>query len=76
MFELHCEECGVFCSQSFFSGEHQEHKGVEILKILTSKTKIIKKDLQEIEKFFSPKYQELSQTFQFKMSMQENTPRD
>ena len=41
-----------------FLGEHEEHKGVEILKILTSKKKIIKKDLLEIEKFIYPVYQE------------------
>ena len=57
--DLHCEQCYVpICSQCVSSGEHLGHKVVEIINILRSKKEIIKKDLQEIEKFIYPKYQE------------------
>ena len=47
------------CPKQFvFYGEHEEHKGVEIRKILINKKEIIKKDLQEIEKLIYPEYQE------------------
>ena len=57
--ELYCEECNVpICSQCISSGEHLGHKAVEIMKIFTSKKEVIKEDLQEIEIFIYPKYQD------------------
>ena len=57
--ELYCEECNVpICSQCISSGKHLGHKALEIMKIFTSKKEVIKEDLQEIEIFIYPKYQE------------------
>ena len=57
--ELYCEECNVpICSQCISSSEHLGHKAVEIMKIFTSKKEVIKEDLQEIEIFIYPKYQD------------------
>nr|XP_022297508.1 tripartite motif-containing protein 2-like [Crassostrea virginica] len=57
--DLHCEECDVpICSECVSSGEHLGHKPVKIKQILTSRKEIIKEDLQEIEKYIYPKYQE------------------
>ncbi|XP_078341051.1 uncharacterized protein LOC111108437 [Crassostrea virginica] len=57
--ELHCEECLIpICSLCVSSGQHLGHKAIEIMTFLTSKKEIIKKDLQEIEKFIYPKHQE------------------
>nr|XP_022306697.1 tripartite motif-containing protein 2-like [Crassostrea virginica] len=57
--ELHCKHCNIpVCVSCVSTGDHDRHKKVDILKILTSKKELIKKDLQELKKFIRPKFQQ------------------
>ncbi|XP_034308122.2 E3 ubiquitin-protein ligase TRIM71-like [Magallana gigas] len=59
--ELYCQNCNVpFCAVCASSKEHQGHKFIEISKSIAYKKEGIKKDLQELEKFIFPKYQEIA----------------
>ena len=57
--ELHCKHCNIpICTSSVSSGDHEHHKKVDILKILTKKKELIEKVLQELKKFICPKFQQ------------------
>ncbi|XP_022309164.2 uncharacterized protein LOC111114911 [Crassostrea virginica] len=57
--ELHCKHCNIpICASCVSSGDHEHHKKVDILTILTSKKELIKKDLQELKKLIRPKFQQ------------------
>nr|XP_022310437.1 uncharacterized protein LOC111115849 [Crassostrea virginica] len=57
--ELHCKHCNIpICVSCFSSGDHDQHKKIDILTILTSKKELIKKDLQELKKLIRPKFQQ------------------
>ncbi|XP_022304495.2 uncharacterized protein LOC111111677 [Crassostrea virginica] len=57
--ELHCKHCNIpICVSCVSTGDHDRHKKVDILKILTSKKELIKKDLQELKKLIRPKFQQ------------------
>nr|XP_022334129.1 tripartite motif-containing protein 3-like [Crassostrea virginica] len=57
--ELHCKHCNIpICASCVSSGDHEHHKKIDILTILTSKKELIKKDLQELKKLIRPKFQQ------------------
>nr|XP_022309604.1 uncharacterized protein LOC111115235 [Crassostrea virginica]XP_022309605.1 uncharacterized protein LOC111115235 [Crassostrea virginica]XP_022309606.1 uncharacterized protein LOC111115235 [Crassostrea virginica] len=57
--ELHCKHCNIpICVSCVSTGDHDRHKKVDILKILTSKKELIKKDLHELKKLIRPKFQQ------------------
>nr|XP_022303739.1 uncharacterized protein LOC111111204 [Crassostrea virginica] len=57
--ELQCKHCNIpICASCVSSGDHEHHKKVDILKILTKKKELIEKDLQELKKFIHPKFQQ------------------
>nr|XP_022304529.1 uncharacterized protein LOC111111697 [Crassostrea virginica] len=57
--EVHCKHCNIpICVSCVSTGDHDRHKKVDILKILTSKKELIKKDLQELKKLIRPKFQQ------------------
>ncbi|XP_022303034.2 uncharacterized protein LOC111110734 [Crassostrea virginica] len=57
--ELQCKHCNIpICASCVSSGDHDQHKKIDILTILTSKKELIKKDLQELKKFIRPKFQQ------------------
>ncbi|XP_052678943.1 tripartite motif-containing protein 3-like [Crassostrea angulata] len=59
--ELYCQNCDIpICAACASSEEHQGHKFIEILKSIAYKKEGIKRDLQELEKFIFPKYQEIA----------------
>nr|XP_034314993.1 uncharacterized protein LOC117684950 isoform X1 [Crassostrea gigas] len=59
--ELHCEQCDIpICALCVSSKEHHVHAVVDILNNLESKRNLLKKDMQELEKFIYPKYQEIA----------------
>ncbi|XP_078322171.1 uncharacterized protein LOC111114523 [Crassostrea virginica] len=56
--ELQCKHCNIpICASCVSSGDHEHHKKVDILKILTKKKELIEKDLQELQKLIRPKFQ-------------------
>nr|XP_034309653.1 tripartite motif-containing protein 2-like [Crassostrea gigas] len=59
--ELYCEQCNIpICVQCTSSTQHQGHTFVYIVKILEKQRSVLQKDLQELEKFIYPKYQEIA----------------
>ena len=57
--ELQCEQCNTpICSTCISSGKHIGHKQVDIIEALEINKKILREDLQELEKSIFPKYQE------------------
>nr|XP_022308571.1 uncharacterized protein LOC111114523 [Crassostrea virginica] len=57
--ELQCKHCNIpICASCVSSGDHEHHKKVDILKILTKKKELIEKDLQELKKLIRPKFQQ------------------
>nr|XP_011451877.2 uncharacterized protein LOC105345446 [Crassostrea gigas] len=58
--ELYCEHCDIpICVECVSSREHLGHEQVGILKMLDTKKKALKRDLQELENIIYPKYQEI-----------------
>ena len=57
--ELYCAHCNIpICASCISSGDHEHHKKVDILRKITSKKKLIKKDLEELKKLICPKFQQ------------------
>nr|XP_022305044.1 uncharacterized protein LOC111112037 isoform X3 [Crassostrea virginica] len=57
--ELSCEQCDIpICTSCISSGKHIGHKQLEIFADFESKKEVLRRDLQELEKFIFPKYQE------------------
>ncbi|XP_022304505.2 uncharacterized protein LOC111111680 [Crassostrea virginica] len=57
--EVHCKYCNIpICASCFSSGDHDQHKKIDILEILTKKKELIEKDLQELKKLIRPKFQQ------------------
>nr|XP_022303929.1 uncharacterized protein LOC111111319 [Crassostrea virginica] len=57
--ELQCEQCDIpICTSCISSGKHIGHKQLEIFADFESKKEVLRRDLQELEKFIFPKYQE------------------
>ena len=58
---LQCKQCSIpVCSSCISSGQHDHHKKVNILKILSERKNRIQKDLTELEKSLYPQYQEIA----------------
>ncbi|XP_078342041.1 uncharacterized protein LOC111107657 [Crassostrea virginica] len=56
---LLCKKCNVpICAICSSKDEHEQHKKEDIIKAMTEKKELIRKDLQELEKSIYPKYQE------------------
>ncbi|XP_078312520.1 uncharacterized protein LOC144619090 [Crassostrea virginica] len=59
--ELHCKQCDVpICSQCVISKTHKDHDVIDIMENSKMKKDVLRKDLQELEKFIFPKYQEFA----------------
>ncbi|XP_078312348.1 uncharacterized protein LOC144619153 [Crassostrea virginica] len=59
--ELHCKQCDVpICSQCVISKTHKDHDVIDIMENSKMKKEVLRKDLQELEKFIFPKYQEFA----------------
>ncbi|XP_052711913.1 E3 ubiquitin-protein ligase TRIM71-like [Crassostrea angulata] len=59
--ELHCEQCDMpICVLCVSSESHKNHKLVDIYTNYEKKREDIQKDLQELMKSLSPKYQEIA----------------
>nr|XP_022304492.1 uncharacterized protein LOC111111675 [Crassostrea virginica] len=57
--ELKCKHCNIpICASCVSSGDHDQHKKIDILKILTKKKELIEKDLQELRNLIRPKFQQ------------------
>nr|XP_022301632.1 uncharacterized protein LOC111109702 [Crassostrea virginica] len=54
-----CIDCNIpVCSQCVAAGEHEEHEKNDIVKKFETKKDLMRKDLQDLETFIYPKYQE------------------
>lgn len=63
--ELHCEQCDILiCAHCISSGDNLGHKQEDIFQNLNSKKEILRKDLEELENFVFPRYQELAHGIQ------------
>ncbi|XP_052686395.1 tripartite motif-containing protein 3-like [Crassostrea angulata] len=58
--ELHCEQCDIPICTLCISGEHLGHTPVDIVKHIESKKELIQREMQELEKSISPKYQQIA----------------
>nr|XP_034313236.1 E3 ubiquitin-protein ligase TRIM71-like isoform X1 [Crassostrea gigas] len=58
--ELHCEQCDIPICTLCISGEHLGHKPVDIVKHIESKKELLQREMQELEKSISPKYQQIA----------------
>ncbi|XP_061177566.1 uncharacterized protein LOC133186330 [Saccostrea echinata] len=59
--ELYCEKCDIpVCSTCISSGKHKGHDLSDALQRLSSKTKDLEKDLNELEKRIYPTYEEIT----------------
>nr|XP_022336302.1 uncharacterized protein LOC111132776 [Crassostrea virginica] len=59
--ELHCKQCDVpICSQCVISKTHKDHDVIDIMENSKMRKEVLGKDLQELEKFIFPKYQEFA----------------
>lgn len=75
--ELHCDECNIpICSRCVSSKKHQTHNLIDILTLLESKKKLLRKDLEELENNIYPIYQEIaSEITDQKSEMNKNSER-
>ncbi|XP_052684423.1 E3 ubiquitin-protein ligase TRIM71-like [Crassostrea angulata] len=58
--ELHCEQCDIPICTLCISGEHLGHTPVDIVKHIESKKELLQREMQELEKSISPKYQQIA----------------
>ncbi|XP_019924704.3 E3 ubiquitin-protein ligase TRIM71-like [Magallana gigas] len=58
--ELHCEQCDIPICALCISGEHLGHKPVDIVLHIKSKKELLQREMQELEKSISPKYQQIA----------------
>lgn len=59
--ELYCVQCDIpICTQCITSGEHVNHRIIDILDSFNDKKKVIQKDIEEFEKSIYPQYQNIS----------------
>ncbi|XP_034314991.2 tripartite motif-containing protein 3 [Magallana gigas] len=59
--ELHCEQCDIPICTLCISGElHLGHKPVDIVLHIESKKELLQREMQELEKSISPKYQQIA----------------
>ncbi|XP_065928099.1 tripartite motif-containing protein 3-like [Magallana gigas] len=59
--EIHCQQCDIpICAHCVSSENHKNHKLVDIYTNYEKKREDIRKDLQELIKSLSPKYQEIA----------------
>ena len=59
--QLHCKQCDVpICSLCVISKTHKDHDVIDIMENSKIKKDVLRKDLQELEKFIFPKYQEFA----------------
>nr|XP_034314966.1 tripartite motif-containing protein 3-like [Crassostrea gigas] len=58
--ELHCEQCDIPICALCISGEHLGHKPVDIVKHIESKKELLQREMQELQKSISPKYQQIA----------------
>eukprot|EP00105_Crassostrea_gigas_P035775 XP_019919923.1 PREDICTED: tripartite motif-containing protein 2-like [Crassostrea gigas] len=57
---IHCEQCDIpICVQCISSGEHEQHKKVDILNSFEKKKEVLQRDLEELEKIIYPQYQDI-----------------
>lgn len=59
--EIHCEPCKInICAQCVISGDHQQHKFLDIMESFETKRKELQDELQELEESILPTYQNLA----------------
>ena len=73
-----CTECNIpICSLCVASDEHKEHeKKNDILNMFETKRELIQKDLQVLEKYVYPRYQEAATNIPAQRSVFKNAPRN
>ena len=63
--DLHCKQCDIpICTSCISSGQHLGHKAIDIFEDFDAKKEVMKRDLQEIERFIFPKYEEAASNIQ------------
>lgn len=59
--EIHCEPCKInICSKCVISGDHQQHKLLDIMESFEAKRKELQDELQELEESILPTYQNIA----------------